>query len=330
MSLLEGSLYNRDMQNKFFFLLIFSVFFFGLFTFLGSSSQQSSNDSNIATSNRPRSFFSRLLPKPNQPITVVAVGDIMLGRAVNAKMRQDNDFLSPFIYTANYLKTADLTFGNLESPFFDNCPTRTDGMVFCADYKAIEGLKFSGFDVLNLANNHILNYGKDGLNQTLDLLNQNKIVPVYQEPQIITLKNTRIGFLGFNLLLENNEDKILKAVRELKSKTDLVVVSLHWGNEYQTKPPQSQINLAHKIVDNGADLIIGHHPHVIQPTEEYKGKLILYSLGNFVFDQPWSEPTKKGLVAKITFENNKITKTEYRQVYIKNLIQPEFTEAEAK
>lgn len=315
------------MQNKFFFLLIFSVFFFGLFTFLH---YQPNNYNNIAINNRSRSFFSRLLPKTNQPITVVAVGDIMLGRAVNARMRQNNDFLSPFIKTADYIKSADLTFGNLESPFFDNCPTRTDGMVFCADYKAIEGLKFAGLDVLSLNNNHLLNYGKEGLNQTLDLLNQNKIIPVYQDPQIITYKNNRLGFLGFNLLLDNNEEKILKSVRELKTKADIVIVSLHWGNEYQAKPPQSQINLAHKIIDSGADLIIGHHPHVIQPTEEYKGKLILYSLGNFVFDQPWSEPTKKGLVVKITFENNKITKTEYRQVYVKNLIQPEFTEAEAK
>jgi poly-gamma-glutamate capsule biosynthesis protein CapA/YwtB (metallophosphatase superfamily) len=315
------------MKQKFFFLLIFSVFFFGLFTFLGSPSEQLKIKS---FENRSHSFFSQLLPKTNQPITLVAVGDIMLGRVVNSQMRQKNDFLFPFVKTADYLKTADITFGNLESPFSENCPTITTGMTFCADYKAIEGLKYAGFDVLNLANNHVLNYGKEGLNQTLALLNQNKIVPVYQDPQVITIKNSRIGFLGFNLLLDNNEDKILKGVQDLKTKADIVIVSLHWGNEYQTQPPQSQINLAHKIIDSGADLIIGHHPHVIQPTETYKGKLILYSLGNFVFDQPWSEPTKKGLVAKITFENNKITKTEYKQIYIKNLIQPEFTEAAAK
>jgi poly-gamma-glutamate capsule biosynthesis protein CapA/YwtB (metallophosphatase superfamily) len=318
------------MKQKFFFLLIFSVFFFGLFTFFNYPSQQFNNDNNLAIKTPSRSLFQTILPEKTEPITIIAVGDIMLGRAVNARMQKNNDFLSPFILTADFLKSADLTFGNLESPFFDKCKVTNEGMTFCADYKAIEGLKFAGFDVLNLANNHILNYGKEGLNQTLNLLNQNKIVSVYQDPQIITIKNSRLGFLSFNLLLDNNENKILETVKELKKKADIVIISLHWGNEYQVQPPQSQINLAHKIIDSGVDLIVGHHPHVIQPTEEYKGKLILYSLGNFVFDQPWSEPTKKGLVAKITFEKNKITKTEYKQIYIKNLIQPEFTEAAAK
>jgi poly-gamma-glutamate capsule biosynthesis protein CapA/YwtB (metallophosphatase superfamily) len=310
------------MKPKFFFLLVFSVFFFGLFTFLHYEPNK------ITT--LKRSLVKTFLPQKNKEIALIVVGDVMLGRSVNAQMRQKNDFLYPFVKTADYLKTADLTFGNLESPFFNNCPTINTGMTFCADYKAIEGLKYAGFDVLNLANNHILNYGKDGLNQTLDLLNQNKIVPVYQDPQMMTINNSRLGFLSFNLLLDNNESKILKAVQDIKTKADIVIISLHWGNEYQAQPSQSQINLAHKIIDSGADLIVGHHPHVIQPTEEYKGKLILYSLGNFVFDQPWSEPTKKGLVAKITFENKIITKTEFKQIYIKNLIQPEFTEAKAK
>lgn len=245
-------------------------------------------------------------------------------------MRQNNDFLAPFLKTSDYLKSADLTFGNLESPFFNNCPTKRDGMVFCADYKALEGLKSAGFDLLNLQNNHILNYGKQGLEQTQNLLIANKITPVYDEEEIINIRNTKIGFLGFNLLLDNNEVKILEGIKALRTKVDLVIISLHWGNEYQLKPTQNQINLAHKIIDNGADLIVGHHPHVIQPTEEYKGKLILYSLGNFVFDQPWSEPTKRGMVAKITFTNNKIINKEFRQVYIKNMMTPEFIEEEAR
>jgi len=334
------------MKQKFIYFLIFCVFFFGLFSFLNSPSQQYSpakqnlalpdNSNNITTDNSSPSFFSQLLPKSNQPITIIAVGDIMLGRAVNARMQKNNDFISPFILTVDYLKSADLTFGNLESPFFDNCPITNTGMVFCADYKAVEGLKSAGFDVLNLANNHIYNYGETGLNQTITLLNNNSIHPVgslnshLNDIYHLSIKGTKLAFIGYNLLSSYKLEEIKKEVGQTKKRVDILILSLHWGNEYQTLPSTAQKEIAHQLVDSGADLIVGHHPHVIQPTEEYNSKLILYSLGNFVFDQPWSEPTKKGLVAKITFENNKITKTEFKQIYIKNLIQPEFTEEAAK
>lgn len=262
---------------------------------------------------------------PITPITLIATGDVMLGRAVNSQIHQRKDFTYPFQKTADFLKGADLTIVNLEAPFVENCPITNMGMVFCADTRSIEGLKLAGVDIVSLANNHTLNYGQKGLTQTINLLKENKIQPIGNSMSYITRKKgTTLGFLGFDLIDPYDQVKILQSIKELKTQVDIVIVSLHWGVEYAQKPTKSQIDLAHLIIDAGADLIIGTHPHVIQPTEEYKGKLIVYSLGNFIFDQPWSEETKKGLVGKFTFQNKKLINSEFKKVYISNSFQPTF------
>lgn len=110
----------------------------------------------------PVSLPTTHFPPTPQPIILVATGDIMLGRSVNSKMKKIGDFIYPFLKTWKFLSGADLTFGNLESPFVSGCPTTDTGMVFCADPKAIEGLTNSGFDFLSLANNHVSNYGQGG------------------------------------------------------------------------------------------------------------------------------------------------------------------------
>lgn len=272
----------------------------------------------------PSKLTTHFSPQP-QSITLIAVGDIMLGRSVNSKMRKLGNLTYPFEKTWEFLKSADLTFGNLESPLVSGCPTTDTGMTFCADPKAIEGLTKSGFDILSLANNHVLNYGQAGLRQTIEILKKENIYPLLQnKEQIVEIKGTKFGFLGFDLTGTYNQKQILEKIKETKSQIDILIVSFHWGEEYVQKPSQRQINLAHQTVNSGADLILGHHPHVIQPTEEYKGKLIVYSLGNFIFDQPWSEETKKGLVGKFTFLNKKLIKSEFLEIHIQDFCQPEF------
>lgn len=258
-------------------------------------------------------------------ITLIAVGDVMLGRSVNAKMRKLNDFDYPFLKTAAFLKAADLTFINLESAFFDDCPTTNTGMVFCADPKAIEGLVFAGIDVTNLANNHIQNYGEEGVKLTKKLLQENSIIPLGLDQNLVIkeIKGTRFGFLGFDLTSGYREEEITEIVQESSLSSDVLIVSLHWGTEYAQEPSTRQIELAHKIIDAGADLILGHHPHVIQRVEDYHGAKIVYSLGNFIFDQPWSEETKKGLVGVFTFQNKKLIGSEFKEVYIRDYSQPE-------
>ena len=257
--------------------------------------------------------------------TLIAVGDIMLGRNVNVKMQKYQNFFYPFEKTAHLLSSTNITFGNLESPFHKNCPIVGSGTFkFCADYKAIEGLKFAGFDVLSLENNHIGNYGKEGIEETKKILLENEILGIDNNLAIKQFNNLAFGFLAFNFTFKEDPKWVLHLIEAAKEKVDILIVSLHWGNEYQKEPAKWQKDLAHQIIDSGAKLIIGHHPHVIQPVEKYKDGLIFYSLGNFVFDQMWSEETRKGLVAKINFEEKNIKDYQTYLVLISDYSQPDF------
>lgn len=273
----------------------------------------------------PISLFGQLLKEKKEPIVLIAVGDVMLGRSVNAKMRSLNDFTYPFLKTAQFLSSADLTFINLEAPFYNNCPTTNEGMKFCADPQAIEGLVFAGVDVANLANNHISNYGAGGVSMTKNLLHEKKIDFLSFEENFLVklIQGTKFGFLGFNLTSGYQEEEIIRQIREEKAKVDILIVSFHWGLEYAQEPSPSQIELAHRAVEAGADLILGHHSHVIQRTENYQEAKIIYSFGNFVFDQPWSEQTKKGLVGIFSFQNKRLIKSEFKEIYIQDYSQPE-------
>ncbi len=265
-------------------------------------------------------------------IIIMATGDVMLGRSVNTNIQKQKNYSFPFAKILDLFKGSDLTIVNLESPFFSPCPPTDKGMIFCADPKSIQALSSIKVTAANLANNHINNYGQEGIKQTLDVLSDNNIYPVgalRATPEIVTIKNTKIALLGFNDIPpypkginQLTETNLVNQIKEAKKNTDLVIVSIHWGNEY-SMASKRQKQFAHLAIDNGADLIIGHHPHWVQEIEEYKGKLIYYSLGNFVFDQMWSEKTKLGLVAKVTFQGNKIATHSAIPIKINSLYQPE-------
>ena len=269
----------------------------------------------------PPKYSLRDITKRSTQTILVSVGDIMLGRYCNVQMLQNKDWKYPFLNIADFTSSADITFGNLEAPIVENCPTTETGMIFCSQPDSIEGLKFAGFDVLSLANNHILNQGEFGLAQTQEILKKNQILPASPNPLSIKKVNgTSFGFLAFDLV--TYPPPRLAVFGEAGRAVDILIVSLHWGNEYQKQPAKSQVELAHQIIDSGAKIVIGHHPHVTQPVEEYKDGLIFYSLGNFVFDQAWSEETKKGAIAKIIFEGKKIKSYELVPIYIENFCQP--------
>lgn len=274
----------------------------------------------------PKFSLSSFISKKDQETTVLSVGDIMLGRYCNVQMLKRKDFRYLFSNTANFTSSADITFGNLEAPFLENCPTTETGMVFCARPEAIEGLAFGGFNLLSIANNHILNHGQEGLEQTKNLLSKNNIQ--FSDSNNLTkkeLNNVNFGFLSFDLVTYPNT-QVIEKVKENISKVDVLIVSLHWGAEYQKEPGSQQKKLAHELLDAGVKIILGHHPHVTQPTETYGNGLIFYSLGNFIFDQPWSEATKQGQIAKITFEGEKIKSYEVVPIYIQTYCQPQLTQ----
>lgn len=277
------------------------------------------------------SWVNRL--SKDKTITLITTGDIIPARTVNFKMTTYNNFKYPFEKTADFLKSSDLTLINLESPLIKNCPLTNQGMIFCGSQRFIEGLLFADIDVVNLANNHTLNWGIEGISQTIELLEQNGITtcgfPI-NKIAIKEVKGIKIGFLGWNLLEKFNENEILAVIKQAKKEVNLLIVSLHWGREYSSSPADWQIKLAHKIIDSGTDLIIGNHPHWIQPVEIYQDKLIIYAQGNFIFDQEWSKETKTGIVAKHTFYGNKLVDSQFFPIFINDYSQPEFLEEERK
>ena len=239
--------------------------------------------------------------------TVLFVGDIMLDRSVEYLMKQ-NSIYYPFQKISQFLRGIDIVFANLEGPVVKNPPEFSDdSLKFAFSPEIIEGVSWSNFDLVSLANNHVLDMGKEGLKETKDWLKKYQINFV-GSPLTSSSDNPdsffsrdNITFLAFNQIFPfiAKEDEIIKTIKKAKSlKPDnFLIVSLHWGEEYKLTNSPAQQSLAHKIIEAGGDLIIGHHPHVVQNIEKYQGKLIFYSLGNFIFDQYFSKETQQGLVA---------------------------------
>lgn len=266
--------------------------------------------------------------------TLIATGDVGMGRSVNTRTLKHGDWKWPWLKTADFIKQADLTLINLEAPLIKDCPARDDGMIFCADARHIEGLRFAGIDIASTANNHYGNHGLEGIKESNDLLILNDIISIKNNSiKPITINSHSVIFLNYNEIgyKENDIDwadneKIIKEVAYAAQIADLIIVSFHWGNEYSTEITKRQVELAHLAIDNGADLIIGNHAHWIQPVEFYKGKLIMYAHGNFIFDQMWSQETREGVIGRYTFYDKQLVDVQYFPIQIEDFGQPHFLE----
>jgi len=290
------------------------------------------------------------LPEKSEEVSLVAVGDIMPSRGVANRIRAHNDFNYPFLKTRDYLKTGDIVFGNLESPVTPGRQIQSKEMVFRTDPGFVEALREAGFSVLSLANNHTPNFGEKGLQDTFHYLGKagikhagaGKNEQEAYSPVYIERKGIKFAFLAYNdkdVVSPSygahgdragtafmDTQRMTKAVKAAKQKADFVIVSMHAGREYTEEPNRSQVNFARAAVDAGAELVIGHHPHVVQTAEKYKGKYIFYSLGNFVFDQMWSRATREGLIVKASFNKSGVTKFELQPVFIEDYAQPQILE----
>lgn len=270
--------------------------------------------------------------------TLITTGDVIPARAVNWQTVTKKNFLWSWEKTVEVLKKADVTLINLEASLIENCPLTNEGMIFCGYPRHLEGLTFAGVDVANLANNHSGNYGVEGLQKTKELLEKEQILTTGVEGSTFReVKGKKWAFLGYNVLEIQGEaawqtfkEKVVNEIGNTKKTADLVIVAFHWGEEYTEQPNLRQQELAHLAIDAGTDLIVGNHPHWIQPLEIYKNKLIIYAHGNFIFDQTWSEETKKGVVGYLTFYDEQLIDAEFLPVYISGYGQPEFLEGEEK
>lgn len=259
--------------------------------------------------------IKKVQPQPAEPIRMLAVGDMMLGRYVETLMnRYDNDY--PFSNLDNLISGQDVVFGNLEGPIATNhvqTPDFTTSFSFKPEVAGL--LKRHGFNTLSLANNHTLDKGEDVFLQTQQYLDAAEIA-YFGNPRDETnayrysriFEDTEVVFLGFNEAVNPyfNVDQALATVAD-ESEDDFVIVSMHWGNEYQLVSNDFQQEFARDLIDNGADLIIGHHPHVVQEVEIYNDRMIFYSLGNFIFDQYFSVDVEQGLAFEMTLNEGSVS-----------------------
>lgn len=309
---------------------------------LPNDGQNDSNDQNTTTLSAKKS---------EADTTLAAAGDVMLSRHVGTKIRESKDNAHSFRQVASFLNEADLTFVNLEAPFYDQGAPVTEGMIFKAEPETLEGLKLSGIDVVSLANNHFDNQRRVGMKYTFEHLKNNQIDYCgaglnYNEahsPAIIERNGLKFAFLCYNgigsesagatvdlpglAFAQKSADEVEADVNKAKEKADVVIVSLHHGTEYVTEPAWEQKLIAHAAIDAGAETVIGHHPHVVQKVEKYNGKPIVYSFGNLVFDQMWSQETREGAVGTYTFKGKNLERIEFKTVIIEDYNQPRFATA---
>ena len=260
----------------------------------------------------------------SRSITLAAVGDISLGDhplctgfGTHSRFKaRTPDFA--FDHVKPQLAGSDLLFGNLECTLSEF--GRRSG-----DYHSVQmrghasylnGLKAAGFDVLNVANNHSLQHGQRPFLETVRLLRDNGIgvcgvgATDYRHAvaEVVKAHDLDVAFLGYSLrprqyfteaplYAEGQRESILADVRAARTR-DIVVVSLHWGDEFIERPSPEDVSLAHDIMDAGADLIIGHHPHVLRGVEKYGRGYIVYSLGNFVCDMLWDERMRESAIVR--------------------------------
>lgn len=257
--------------------------------------------------------------EPKQ-VTLQFFGDIMLDRSV-AKVMGSKGL--DYIFAKNtptntiFIDT-DLTIANLEGPFALQRIQTSKTIAFRFDPKFAAQLKSHGFDGFSLANNHAYDMGRNNVDFTRKVLQENELFHFgdeYNEGSQYTYivgeeKNLpfKVAFIGLNAT-EGPVDmaKTKEAVEDAKSRAKFLIINIHWGEEYKPNSNKSQQNLAHQLIDWGADAIIGHHPHVVQEVEVYKDKYIFYSLGNFIFDQYFSQPTQEGMsVGLILYDDGSV------------------------
>lgn len=286
-----------------------------------------------------------------QKTTLIFTGDILPTRWVSKRAHDNNDMSYPFRETYQITSDSDLTIADLECPFAETGPYQELGTVFRGDPELVEGLILAGIDVVNLANNHLGDSQRAGMKFTFDLLGKNNIgffgAGINQteahKPYIKEVNGLKIAILGYadpdftpatyeaddqyaglNLM---NISKMQEDVKEAKKQADFVIVSMHAGTEYIYSPDPDQIEFAHKAIEAGADMIYGHHPHVVQAVDVYNGKPIFYSLGNFAMDQI-EENTRQGFLLKIKLIYNKISDIKLIPYHIYDWSQPKLVEGE--
>lgn len=269
----------------------------------------------------------------DEPVLLIqAMGDIMLGGSALETFQKEG-YGHPFNeQTLSLLREGDVNFANLEGPITDGgTPFPDKTFTFRMEPAAAEGLHRAGFNLVSLANNHIMDFGPEGLRDTLRHLQAQGIhfagagfdARMARTPARITLKGKRIALLAYSLTFpkafyatEQNpgsafayQEFLREDIPRIREGSDFLIVSFHWGKELARFPEEYQIKVARQAIDLGADAIFGHHPHVLQGIEIYRGRPIFYSLGNFAFSS-YSQKVRTGMMARIHLVDDRVRRIE--------------------
>ena len=260
-------------------------------------------------------------------IIVSAVGDCTLGTdtafgvggSFPLELKNNGGDLDYFLSgVKNLFEEDDLTIVNLEGPLTDGGTRAAKKYVFRGEPDYAQILSGSSVEAANLANNHSMDYGKEGYDDTAKHLSDRGVEAFGNDTvKVMDVKGVRIGLIGTNALNAKSRDKFLENLEVLKAMNpDFTVASFHWGVESSSVPNGEQVILAHRAIDNGVDLVIGHHPHVLQGVEKYKDKYIAYSLGNFCFGGNRGPEDKDTAIfrQKFLFEDGKLVSAEEPEI----------------
>ena len=285
----------------------------------------------------------RAISGDEKKVNLLFAGDIQLSRAIGKRMENENDYLWSFRLIASTTREADIMFGNLEGPISDKGSDLGGLYSFRADPRSAAGLEYAGFDIVSVANNHIGDWGREALADTLSTLEKYGIKYVgggrnkeeAHTVKIIESHGMKFGFLAYNLIeskhaiarsdsagiTESELDTMMVDISKAKEVSDMVVASFHFGGEYQDLPNREQRKWAESAIEAGASIVVGHHSHVVQPVELYQSGYIAYSLGNFIFDQNFSDKTMRGMMLSVTVKNGKIIAVESIETKISDAYQ---------
>ncbi|MGE7758747.1 CapA family protein [Peribacillus sp. NPDC097895] len=273
--------------------------------------------------------------KSDQPLTMTMVGDVMMGRNVEEVTEKHGyDYL--FRYMKPYFAASDYVSGNYEHPALKNGVSNykeADTAIRLNSNKSgVKAVKDAGFSVMTLANNHMMDFEEQGLLDTIDEFKNadmdyvgvgSNTADAKASIDYADVNGLRVATLGFTDvykkdavptndqagLLNSNPDLLFEMIGKARDSeqgnADLVVVNMHWGQEYSSSATSRQTDLAKAVIDAGADIIIGHHPHVLQSFDVYKDGIIFYSLGNFIFDQGWTRTKDSAMVQYHLAEDGK-------------------------
>ena len=283
----------------------------------------------------------------HDPIKLVAVGDICPGDhfcpgfGVRSLARRYGHSFA-FQHSSHLLRDADIVFGNCEGVLSDVGaePDDIDTMEFRGEPSFARALRDCGFSVITVANNHVGEHGLEALRDTTTNLSSAgiKVIGLRGKsgtalPLIQTIRGVKIGWLAYTWIVSKHVaqdkktlawtrgDEVPGEVAALRSEVDFLIVSAHWGREFIAVPPQKIIDQARSIADAGADLILGHHPHVLQGTEWRGPSLIVYSLGNFLFDM-WQARLRQTALFRCTIGDGRILTSEFVPLIINRSFQP--------